>query len=112
MTVLWVNLAIVFLLSLLSRYFSSTLILNNSLVSIKPNKLLVIGTMISFIAVSGLRKNIGDTPFYMHTFNINNFTWEYVKSQDDIGFAILQMLLKKYIRQERKGNLPIYLIFV
>ncbi|MBY0145885.1 EpsG family protein [Neobacillus niacini] len=96
MTVLWVNLAIVFLLSLLARYFSNTLVLNNSLVSIKPNKLLVFGTMISFIAVSGLRRNIGDTPFYMHTFNINNFTWEYVKSQDDIGFAILQMLLKKY----------------
>ncbi len=96
MNVLWVNLAIVFLLSLLSRYFSRTLVLNNALVSIKPNKFLAFGTILSFILVSGLRNNIGDTPFYMHTYRINDFTWEYIKSQDDIGFGILQMILKRY----------------
>ncbi|MEH7298973.1 EpsG family protein [Neobacillus drentensis] len=96
MTVLWINLTIVFLCSFLSRYFSRPLVLNDSLVSLRPNKLFAIFTIISFTLVSGLRNNIGDTPFYIHTYNINNFTWEYVKSQDDIGFGILQMILKKY----------------
>ncbi|WML25139.1 EpsG family protein [Neobacillus sp. OS1-33] len=105
MTVLWINLAIVFLCSFLSRYFSRTLVLNNSLVSIKPNKLFALGTIISFILVSGLRNNIGDTPFYVHTYNITNFTWELVKSQDEMGFAILQMILKRY------SNDPQILIF-
>ncbi|MBT2736750.1 EpsG family protein [Bacillus sp. ISL-7] len=96
MTVLWINLAIVFLCSLLSRYFSRTLVLHGSLVSLKPNKLFALVTIISFILVSGLRNNIGDTPFYIHTYNITDFTWELVKSQDDIGFAVLQMILKRY----------------
>lgn len=96
MTVLWVNLTVVFLFSLLSRYFSKTLVFNGSLVSIKPNKLLVFGTIISFVLVSGLRNNIGDTPFYVHTYKINDFTWDFIKSQDDIGFGILQMILKRY----------------
>lgn len=105
MTVLWINLAIVFLCSLVSRYFSRTLVLNGSLVSLKPNKFFALGTIISFILVSGLRNNIGDTPFYIHTYNITNFTWELVKSQDDIGFAVLQMILKRY------SNDPQILIF-
>jgi transmembrane protein EpsG len=96
MTVLWVNLTFVFLFSLLSRYFSKSLVFNGSLVSVKPNKLLVFCAMISFILVSGLRTNIGDTPFYVHTYKINDFTWEFIKSQDDIGFGILQMILKRY----------------
>jgi transmembrane protein EpsG len=96
MTVLWINLTIVFLCSILSRYFSKVVVFNDSLLSLKPNKLFVFFTIISFILVSGLRNNIGDTPFYIHTFKINNFTWEYVKSQDDIGFGILQMILKSY----------------
>ncbi|TWD98918.1 transmembrane protein EpsG [Neobacillus bataviensis] len=96
MTVLWINLAVVFSLAYLSRYFSRTLVLNGSLISIKPNKLLAICTIISFILVAGLRNNIGDTPFYIHTYNITNFTWDLVKSQDDMGFGVLQMILKSY----------------
>ncbi|MEH7076829.1 EpsG family protein [Neobacillus drentensis] len=96
MTILWINLAIVFLFSLFSRYFSKTLVLNGSLVQIKPNKLFAFCAMISFVLVSGLRNNIGDTPFYIHTYNITDFTWELVKSQDEIGFAVLQMILKRY----------------
>jgi transmembrane protein EpsG len=96
MTVLWINLVIVFSFSLISRYFSKTLVLNDSLVVIRPNKLFAFGTIISFILVSGLRNNIGDTPFYVHTYKITNFTWELVKTQDDIGFAILQLILKRY----------------
>ncbi|MDR6121889.1 transmembrane protein EpsG [Bacillus sp. SLBN-46] len=96
MTVLWINLTIVFLCSLLSRYFSRALVFNDTLVSFRPNKLFALFTIISFILVSGLRNNIGDTPFYIHTYKITNFTWELVKTQDDIGFSILQMILKSY----------------
>lgn len=98
MTVLWINLVLVFLFALLSRYFSTNVVLNgsSSLIQMKPNKLLVLFSIIPFFIVSGLRNSIGDTYFYMHAYNINEFTWEFVKTQDDIGFAILQMILKKY----------------
>jgi transmembrane protein EpsG len=96
MTVLWINLVLVFLFSYFARYFSSTLVFNGSLMSIKPNKLFAFGTMLSFIFVSGLRNNIGDTPFYKHTYVINDFNWEFVKAQDEVGFAVLQMILKRY----------------
>ncbi|MBT2642190.1 EpsG family protein [Bacillus sp. ISL-41] len=106
MTVLWINLLIVFLLAVFSRYFSTTFVLNGSIVSVKPNKFIVFGIVISFILVSGLRNNIGDTPFYMHAFELSDFTWEFVKTQDDMGFAILQMILKSY------SNDPQILVFI
>jgi transmembrane protein EpsG len=105
MTVLWINLALVFLLSLSSRYFSSTVVANGNLVSIKPNKLLTLAIIVCFILVAGLRKNIGDTPFYMHTYVLHDFSWGYVKKQDDIGFSILQMILKSF------SNDPQILVF-
>jgi transmembrane protein EpsG len=96
MTILWINLAIVFMLSFFSRYFAvpTTGILSS--VPIKPNKVLAFGAMLSLALVSGLRSNIGDTYFYKHSFEINDFTWEFINSQKDIGFGILQMVLKKY----------------
>ncbi|MGQ4665873.1 EpsG family protein [Metabacillus halosaccharovorans] len=98
MTVLWINLILVFLLAFLSRFLSINVVLNGSgtLNNMQPNKLIALFSVIPLILVSGLRNNIGDTPFYMHTYNINEFTWEYIKSQDDIGFGILQMILKRY----------------
>ncbi|BFT75266.1 biofilm exopolysaccharide biosynthesis protein EpsG [Paenibacillus sp. P36] len=48
------------------------------------------------VLVSGLRNNIGDTFFYMHAYTVNNFTWEQIKAEKDIGFGILQMILKSY----------------
>ena len=65
-------------------------------VPIKPNKLLVFGALLSLVIISGLRSNIGDTYFYKHIYVINDFTWEFITSQKDIGFGILQMILKKY----------------
>ncbi|MFV2047195.1 EpsG family protein [Metabacillus sp. YM-086] len=108
MTVLWVNLVLVFLLAFLSRFFSTNVVLNGSgsLVKMQPNKLMALLSIIPFILVSGLRNNIGDTPLYMRTYILNDFSWEYVKTQDDIGFAILQMILKSYT------NDPQLLIFI
>lgn len=98
MTVLWINLVLVFLLAFFSRFLSTNVSLNGSgtLVNIQPNKLIALFSIVPFIVVAGLRNNIGDTPFYMHTYNINDFTWDYISAQDDIGFGILQMILKSY----------------
>ncbi|OKL36552.1 EpsG family protein [Domibacillus mangrovi] len=98
MTFLWMNLAIVFIFSFFARYFARPIITTVSTFSdvpIKPNKLLVVGTLLSLILISGLRSGIGDTFFYKHIYELNNFTWEYITSQKDIGFGILQMLLQK-----------------
>lgn len=98
MTFLWINLAVVFILAFFSRYFSSPVLITNYLGSaffIKHNKLLVVGSVLSLVLISGLRSDIGDTYFYKHIYEMNDFTWEYIKSQKDQGFGILQMLLKK-----------------
>ncbi|MCM3115096.1 EpsG family protein [Neobacillus sp. MER 74] len=96
MTILWINLSIVFIFSFFSRYFSKSIIINDSYILVKPNKIFILGALLSLIMVSGLRNNIGDTFFYMHSYKIFDFTWELIKSQKDIGFGILQMLLKRY----------------
>ncbi len=97
MTILWTNLAIVFLFSLFSRYFSTFRTItttNYSDVPIKPNKILVLIALSSLVIVSGLRRNIGDTFFYRLIYERNEFTWEFILTHKDIGFGILQMLLK------------------
>jgi transmembrane protein EpsG len=94
MTILWINLAIVFTFAFFARYFASATITPNSTVVVKPNKILIFGVLLSLVFVSGLRANIGDTFFYKHIYETNNLTWEYVTSQKDIGFGILQMFLK------------------
>lgn len=94
MTVLWINLALVFTFSFFARYFSTPA--STSYTYIKPNKFMAFMTMLSLVLVSGLRSNIGDTYFYKIIYNNNEFDWEYVLSQKDIGFGILQMVLKKF----------------
>ncbi|KAB7708168.1 EpsG family protein [Bacillus aerolatus] len=96
MTFLWLNLAIVFIFSFFARYFAAPALATGSSVPVKPNKTLVLGALLSLIIISGLRSNIGDTYFYKHLYETNDFTWEYITSQKDMGFGILQMILKKY----------------
>ncbi|WP_350298874.1 EpsG family protein [Peribacillus frigoritolerans] len=97
MTILWINLAIVFIFSYLGRYFSTySLITPTGLYDFKPNKMLVFLAAVCLVCVSGLRTNIGDTFNYKNIYIENDFTWEYISSQKDMGFGILQMLLKKF----------------
>ncbi|MEK3885894.1 EpsG family protein [Bacillus sp. FSL K6-3431] len=96
MTFLWLNLFIVFILSFFARYFSTAVLAAGSIPTIKPNKTLVTGALLSLVIISGLRNNIGDTYFYKRIYEINDFTWEFITSQKDIGFGLLQMLLKNY----------------
>ncbi|WP_318505215.1 EpsG family protein [Bacillus sp. T3] len=95
MTILWINLAIVFIFSFLARFLAAP---NNNMenIPIRPNILFLFGAMISLVLVSGLRNNIGDTYFYMHIYEMNEFTWEYIHSQKDFGFGIFQKILKNY----------------
>lgn len=106
MTLLWLNLIVVFFFSFFARYFSRPVLIGaNMSIHMKPNLLLVLGVMFSLIVISGLRKNIGDTYFYMHSFKINNYDWNYILNEKEIGFGVLQMLLKSY------SNDPQVLIF-
>lgn len=105
MTILLINLSLVFLLSFFARYLAVIPAGTYIPATIRPNRIFMLGTMLCFVLVSGLRSNIGDTYFYKHSFETNDFTWDYVQSQKDVGFGILQMLLKTY-----SGN-PQILIF-
>ena len=97
MTILWINLAIVFIFSYLGRYFaSSTLINSTGLQVFKPNKILVLCTVLCLVCISGLRTNIGDTINYKNIYMDNEFSWEYIFSKKDMGFGILQMILKNF----------------
>lgn len=94
MTILWINLATVFTLSFLSRFSAKYPKKTNEFVPISPNKMLAFGATVTLVLVSGLRQNIGDTYFYRHAYQINNFTWDHIKDGSDIGFLFLQMILK------------------
>lgn len=94
MTILWMNLAIVFIFSFFARYFAVPVTTGYAL--IKPNQLLVLMTSLSLVLVAGLRNNIGDTYFYMHAYTVTNFNWEYIQKNKDMGFNIFQMVLQKY----------------
>jgi len=99
MTLLWINLAFVFIFSFLARYVASTRISYVSTISpvyIKPNKVFVLCALLSLVLIAGLRANIGDTYVYIDVFKKNDFTWSYIISKKDIGFGIFQMILKHF----------------
>jgi transmembrane protein EpsG len=60
-----------------------------------PDKLLTAVIIAAFVLLSGLRRNIGDTYFYMYTYTLNDFTWDYVMSKKEMGFGLLQMFLQQ-----------------
>lgn len=92
MTVLWILLLLVFVITFLARYqsvYNSTGIIQE-----RPNKGFIMLAIICIILVSGLRNTIGDTYFYMHAYKVNDITWDFVQDNKDPGFNLLQMLLK------------------
>jgi transmembrane protein EpsG len=94
MTILWMNLFIVFILAFFARY--SAIPVTIGFVMLKPSRLLILMATTSLVLVSGLRNNIGDTYFYMHAFKVTDFNWGYIQNSKDVGFSILQMILKVY----------------
>lgn len=94
MTILWINLAIVFIFSLFARYFSKPAPISISMHLNRPNMIFSFGALMTLILVSGLRSNIGDTYFYKHAYEVNNFSWDQISDQENIGFWLLQKALK------------------
>ncbi len=60
----------------------------------------------TLVLVAGLRNNIGDTVFYIHSYRVDDFSWGSIIQKKDIGFGLLQMLLKQI------SNDPQILLFV
>mgnify|MGYP000359591255 CR=1 FL=1 len=106
MVILWINLVVVYFVSLFSRYLVIPATIGPDPAYSKPNKFFALVVMIVFVTVAGLRSNIGDTVFYKHAYVLNTFTWEFIAADKDIGFGILQMILKSY------SNNPQLLIFI
>lgn len=93
MTILWLNLIIVFLFAWMARFYSIPAGFGTSFPH--PNKVLAGAAAVTLILVSGLRNNIGDTVFYIHSFEVNDYSFQSVMQQKDIGFGLFQMLLKQ-----------------
>ncbi|GGI46062.1 transmembrane protein EpsG [Paenibacillus marchantiophytorum] len=96
MAIIWVNLIVVYIASFLSRQLAKPVTIGSGLSVMKPNKWLAAIVMATFVLIAGLRNNIGDTFFYMYAYKLNAFTWNQVKAEKDIGFGVLQMILKAY----------------
>ncbi|TXK82514.1 EpsG family protein [Paenibacillus sp. N3.4] len=96
MAILWVNLVVVYIASFFSRYLAKPVTTGSGPLLIKPNKWMAAIVMATFVIIAGLRNNIGDTFFYMYAYKLNDFTWEQVRAEKDIGFGILQMVLKSF----------------
>ncbi|MFC4620072.1 EpsG family protein [Camelliibacillus cellulosilyticus] len=93
MEILWLNFFFVSLASFFARYFSRPL--EGMLPYVKPNKLLIFFVTCSLVIVSGFRRNIGDTYFYMHTYVVNDFKWQNLDFKGEFGFYALQALLHR-----------------
>lgn len=93
MSILWMNLAIVFVFSYLARLVP-ILQGNNFGHHERPNMLFTLFALFSLAIVSGLRNNIGDTYFYIHAYKVKQLTWATILEEKDIGFGVLQMLLQ------------------
>jgi transmembrane protein EpsG len=96
MEILWINLAIVLIFSYLARYFATPNYYTFSLPIYRPNLILSFGALLSLVIISGLRSNIGDTYFYKHAFEVNDFNWEQINEQENVGFWLFQKVLKSY----------------
>ncbi|HET7657865.1 MAG TPA: EpsG family protein, partial [Bacillales bacterium] len=83
MGILWMNFIVVYTASLASRYFSRPL---NRDPYVKPNKFFILLVIASLVVIAGLRSNIGDTYFYMHSYEIGHFDLKNIDFRDDFGF--------------------------
>jgi transmembrane protein EpsG len=94
MAVLWMNLAVVYIFSLFSRYFAKPVSISSHFV--KLHKLMAFFALLSLVVISGLRKDMADTYYYMYSYAHTDFTWENIMGRKDIGFNIFQMYLQKF----------------
>jgi transmembrane protein EpsG len=93
MEMIWFTLLLVFMNAVMARYYSVPGVIGA--IPIKPHKMYIWIAGACLIAVAGLRNNIGDTSMYMHGYSLDHFTWEAILQRNDIGFNVLQMLLRQ-----------------
>ncbi|WP_035342377.1 EpsG family protein [Halalkalibacter hemicellulosilyticus] len=96
MTVLYANVFFVFVFSLLARFLAEPDSLSPA--TVKPNKYFAGLAASSLVLVAGLRSNIGDTYYYIHSYVTNEYTWEEIDFTGDFGFNLLQMVLQQISR--------------
>jgi transmembrane protein EpsG len=92
MIILWINLAIVYSLSLFSRVLAIPAKIGVTI--IKPNKIFAFIAVLTLVLISGLRNNIGDTYAYVLTYKlVPGYSWDFIISQKEQGFIFLQLFL-------------------
>ena len=96
MTVFYTTLGTTFFLAICSRLFKDK----------KLEWLIIIMIAIIFILVAGLRKNIGDTGAYMHSYEMLGDFTQFAKNAKDKGFTYFQLYLYKF------NNSSKYYIFI
>lgn len=94
MTVFWLTLFTVFILGFFARYAAVPAGHTFYPTPMIPNRFLIAIAGLILALVSGLRSNIGDTFNYKDIYERNDFTWEYIFSEKDYAFGILQRYLK------------------
>ncbi|WNQ12701.1 EpsG family protein [Paenibacillus aurantius] len=93
MGILWITLFLVFLLAFYSRFLAKPV--SNGFITFQPNRFMMLLAMLLMAVVSGLRNNIGDTFFYMYSYNNFPLEWSDIKFEADFGFNLMQLLLQK-----------------
>lgn len=93
MTIFWINLITVYILSFFARYFATPAPVGS--VFIKPNKFLAFFVVTTLVIVSGLRNNIGDTVFYIHSYVTIPLSWDKIGFTADFGFNLFQLFLQR-----------------
>lgn len=91
MEILWINLGFVYITSFFARYFSKPIL--GRAPYVKNNKLFIFVAMFTLIAISGLRNDIGDTPFYMLSYKKISGNLSSVKFSGAYIFNFYQALL-------------------
>jgi transmembrane protein EpsG len=104
MLVFWVNLAVVWFCSALARQTKPASLIPRPIPGFYRLPLLF--AAMSLVLVSGLRSNIGDTYYYMHSYARTTYTWDIIAAQKDIGFNLFQMGLQ-FVSKD-----PQFMIFV
>lgn len=95
---------IVYITSFFSRYFSRPVL--GKAPFVKPNLLFAFLSMACLIIISGLRDDIGDTFFYMHSYKLMSGNLSHVKFDGSYLFNLYQALLHQF------SSDPQLLIFV
>jgi transmembrane protein EpsG len=98
MTIIWIILFIVTIITLLSEFYRRTrdyASSNGENLNIQPNKFIFSFVIIILVLFSGLRSSIGDTGYYMYSYNVLADELTGLFSYRDWGYYLFQFVLRK-----------------